>query len=39
MEPPDDFFVCPPPWDAPNDTVPMLVVLAAFLLGGWLIRR
>jgi hypothetical protein len=27
---------CPP---VPNDTIPMLVVVAVFVLGGWLIRR
>jgi len=27
---------CPP---AANDTIPMLVVAAGFLIGGWLIRR
>jgi hypothetical protein len=29
---------CPPPWDAPNDIVPLLVVSGCFLLGGWLFR-
>jgi len=38
MENSIDIPVCPPPWDAPNDTLPMLVVLGCFLLGGWLLR-
>ncbi len=30
--------VCPPPWDAPNDVLPMLIVLTIFMLAGGLIR-
>lgn len=31
--------ICPPPWEQPSDVIPMLVVLAAFVLLGWLFRR
>lgn len=31
--------ICPPPWDTPSDVIPMLVVAAAFLLGGWVLKR
>ena len=34
-----EFPMCPPPWDVPNDLLPMLVVLGIFLFGGWLLRR
>ena len=36
MEPVSSIPFCPP---APNDTLPMLVVAAVFLAGGWLLRR
>jgi len=38
MEPGLETPICPPPWDEPNDVLPMLVMLGVFLLLGWLFR-
>jgi len=38
MEPVDNIPFCPPPWDSPHDVIPMLVVVAVFIIGGWLGR-
>ncbi len=40
METGADFTpICPPPWDVPNDVLPMLVVLGVFLALGGAYRR
>jgi hypothetical protein len=31
--------ICPPPWDSPNDLIPLLVVAGCFLAAGWALRR
>jgi flagellar biogenesis protein FliO len=30
---------CPMPPEGPGDLIPMIVVIAVFLAGGWLLRR
>jgi len=36
MEQQFNFPFCPP---VPSDAIPMLVIIAVFVLGGWLLRR
>jgi hypothetical protein len=38
MEPVDNIPLCPPPSDGPGDVIPLMVVIAVFLIGGWLGR-
>jgi hypothetical protein len=38
MDPVNNIPFCPPSWDTPSDVIPMLVVIAVFLIGGWLGR-
>ncbi|MCF7849694.1 MAG: hypothetical protein K9M45_12660 [Kiritimatiellales bacterium] len=39
MEPTAVSYVCAPSCGSISDVIPMLVVVAVFLLAGWLIRR
>jgi hypothetical protein len=39
MESGVDIPLCPPPWDAPSDVIPMVVVAAVFFAGWCLLRH